>query len=274
MSEQPWAGVAQRWSELFGEHAATVQKEWLSGQSQLAAALSGTTNADPVKNAEALEQWWRSSAAMWTPMTPMTGTPSVAAESVAGLTDPLSLSFTGASQVSELLRRLSHGPRLADAGGPERATAKAMELWLAVQESARAYESVMAAAWAETNTRFAQSVSQRYQASKEAPSAKDALRDWLDIANQVLLETQRSQKFLDAQRQLLRDGMNFMLNQREMLEGIVEPAGLPTRSEIDEVHRSVYELKRRVKTLEKQLAAAATAAATARVTTTSKGRSE
>jgi hypothetical protein len=31
----------------------------------------------------------------------------------------------------------------------------------------------------------------------------------------------------------------------------VEPAGLPTRSEIDEVHRSVQDLKRRVRTLEK-----------------------
>ena len=49
--------------------------------------------------------------------------------------------------------------------------------------------------------------------------------------------------------------MNFMLIQREFLEGLVEPAGLPTRSEIDELHRSVHTLKHRVKTLEKTVAA-------------------
>lgn len=82
MSEQPWSDVAQRWSELFGEQAATVQKEWLTGQSQLAAALSGTNDADPGKSSEAMEQWWRSSAAM-------SGAPHAAAGSVAELTDPL-----------------------------------------------------------------------------------------------------------------------------------------------------------------------------------------
>ena len=39
--------------------------------------------------------------------------------------------------------------------------------------------------------------------------------------------------------------MDFLLAQREVVENLVEPAGLPTRTEIDEVHRSIHELKRR-----------------------------
>jgi hypothetical protein len=42
-----------------------------------------------------------------------------------------------------------------------------------------------------------------------------------------------------------------------MVESMVEPAGLPTRTEVDEVHRSVQELKRRVRALEKAGAAPA-----------------
>lgn len=87
------------------------------------------------------------------------------------------------------------------------------------------------------------------------PDAKESLKLWLDTANQVLLETQRSEKFLAAQRRLLRDGMEFMLAERELVEALVEPIGLPTRSEIDEVHQNVHELKRRVRSLEKALAA-------------------
>jgi hypothetical protein len=45
--------------------------------------------------------------------------------------------------------------------------------------------------------------------------------------------------------------MDFLLAEREMVEAMVEPAGLPTRTEMDEVHRSLHELKRRVRTLEK-----------------------
>jgi hypothetical protein len=48
--------------------------------------------------------------------------------------------------------------------------------------------------------------------------------------------------------------MDFLLAERELVEGFVEPAGLPTRTEIDEVHRSVQALKRRVRLLEKAAA--------------------
>ena len=51
--------------------------------------------------------------------------------------------------------------------------------------------------------------------------------------------------------------MDFLLAEREVVEAMVEPAGLPTRTEIDEVHRSLYELKRRLRLLEKAAAKAA-----------------
>ena len=50
--------------------------------------------------------------------------------------------------------------------------------------------------------------------------------------------------------------MTFLLAERELVESMLEPAGLPTRSEVDEVHHSVQELKRRVRALEKASAAA------------------
>ena len=48
--------------------------------------------------------------------------------------------------------------------------------------------------------------------------------------------------------------MDFLLAERGLVEAMVEPAGLPTRTEIDEVHRSVHELKNRVRALEKAAA--------------------
>jgi polyhydroxyalkanoate synthesis regulator phasin len=50
--------------------------------------------------------------------------------------------------------------------------------------------------------------------------------------------------------------MEFLLAEREMVEQLVEPAGLPTRSEIDELHQSVQVLKRKVRALEKSKARA------------------
>ena len=44
--------------------------------------------------------------------------------------------------------------------------------------------------------------------------------------------------------------MDFLLAERKLVEQLVEPAGLPTRTEIDELHHTVQTLKRRVRALE------------------------
>ena len=116
---------------------------------------------------------------------------------------------------------------------------------------------MVAGAWTEASRRFAQEFQEAALAGKVLSQPKDALKLWLDVANRTLLETHRSERFLAAQAELLRHGMDFLLAEREMVEALVEPAGLPTRTEIDEVHRSVHELKRRVRALEKAAAAAA-----------------
>ena len=264
MSSDDWEEMAKRWRDMAQQQAALVQKEWLDSQSRLATALGGGKHPDPAASAEALTELWRSwisLGSLWpSPPGDHTGPPP-GVGMLGALPGSVSLSLASGSQVTEMLRRMAEGPRLADVGGPERLMAKVMELWISVQDSAHNYETVVARAFAEANTRFAAMLSERYRTTKDAPDANEALRRWLDIANQVLLETHRSAKFLEAQRRLLRDGMDFMLIQREFVEGLVEPAGLPTRSELDEVHRSIHGLKRRVKALEKGAVAQACAAA-------------
>jgi polyhydroxyalkanoate synthesis regulator phasin len=151
---------------------------------------------------------------------------------------------------------MTEGPRFADLGAIERRVAKVMQLWLQVQQVARAYEAVAAGAWHEASQRFAKECQQLARAGQAPAQPDEALKLWLEIANRTLLETHRSEPFLAAQGELLRHGMDFLLAEREMVESMVEPAGLPTRTEVDEVDRSVQELKRRVRALEKAGAAA------------------
>ena len=121
----------------------------------------------------------------------------------------MSLLMASGSQVGETIRKMTEGPRFADLGAIERRMGKVMQLWLQVQQAARAYEAVAAGAWHEANQRFAkayQKLSARAQAPKQP---NEALKLWLDIANQTLLETHRSEPFLAAQGELLRHGMDL-----------------------------------------------------------------
>lgn len=262
MSTNLWEDFARRSRELYQQQA-DLAKSWMEGQAKLAGTLaSGTGQEDGGQGwgaeAAALAELWRSWLKLGGSLggaVPGPGEPGqIAGETLGRFMDPVSLALVGGSQVGETIRRLTEGPRFADLGAIERRMARLMELWLKVQQAARGYEAVVAGAWTEASQRFAHEVQEATRAGKVLGQPKDALKLWLDVANRTLLETHRSERFLTAQAELLRHGMDFLLAEREVVEALVEPAGLPTRTEIDEVHRSVQELKRRVRALEKAAA--------------------
>jgi polyhydroxyalkanoate synthase subunit PhaE len=258
MSTTPWEEFAKRGRELY-ERQAELAKTWLDGQSTLAGAFAetgeGGAPAGLGADAAAMAEWWRSWLGLGTSlgaaMPGMAQPGQVAGEALGRFLDPMSLLLASGSQVGETIRKMTEGPRLADLGAVERRMGKVMQLWLQVQQAARAYEAVAAGAWHEASQRFATEYQKLARAGQAPSQPSEALKLWLEIANRTLLETHRSEPFLAAQGELLRHGMTFLLAEREMVESMVEPAGLPTRTEVDEVHRSVQELKRRVRALEK-----------------------
>lgn len=267
MSTNLWEDFARRSRELHQQQA-DLAKSWMEGQAKLAGTLADTGQGEGQAGAwgaeaAAMADLWRSwlklgssfGSAVPGQMMPGFGeSGQIAGETLGRFMDPVSLALVGGSQVGETIRRLTEGPRFADLGAIERRMARLMELWLKVQQAARNYEAVVAGAWTEASQRFAEAFQEAARAGKAPAQPKDALKLWLDVANRTLLETHRSERFLAAQADLLRHGMDFLLAEREVVEALVEPAGLPTRTEIDEVHRSVQELKRRVRALEKATA--------------------
>ena len=255
MTTTPWEEMSRRWRELT-EAQADATAKWLDSQSQLASALAGAgATGDPAANAAAMAEVWRSSMALggtFSRAFPAMEAGGITNEMLTRMLNPLSTTLLGGNQVGDVIRRMTEGPRLADVGVLERGMAELMDLYVTFQAAARTYESIVAGAWTEANRRFADDISQRAQGGEALRPGQEALRRWMDIANDTLLESQRSPEFLAAQRELLRAGMDFLLAEREFFEKLVEPVGLPTRTEIDEVHRSVWELKRRVRELERR----------------------
>jgi polyhydroxyalkanoate synthase subunit PhaE len=257
MTNVPWEEMTRRWQDLYNEQAKVAQG-WLDSQAQLASTLAGVGadeggEGNMTADAAALAELWRSGMALGSAGIGVPGlnATSIGNETLGRMLDPVSLSLMGGNRVGEAIRRMTEGPRFADVGSIERGMAQVMELYLEVQTAARSYEGVVARAWVEVNQRFAGEVSKRFSSDRQLLQAKDALKIWLDIANETLMKSHRSTAFLEAQRQLLRAGMDFLLAERKLVEQLVEPAGLPTRSELDELHNTVQTLKRRVRALER-----------------------
>jgi hypothetical protein len=146
--------------------------------------------------------------------------------------------------------RLQEGPQLADMGQIERKFAAVYSAMIALRQRGLEHQMVMTNAWAGAANTFMHRLSAGAEASKALTGSwRELTALWIEIANEELIATQRSEAFLGSQRNLLKASTDLRLAQKELAEFYGEMFGLPTRTEIDDVHKKLTELRREVRAL-------------------------
>ncbi|NMG06000.1 poly(R)-hydroxyalkanoic acid synthase subunit PhaE [Brasilonema sp. UFV-L1] len=80
------------------------------------------------------------------------------------------------------------------------------------------------------------------------------LQVWSSIFDRVFAQRFHSEDALEIQGKLMNAAMTWRLQQQQLMEVLLKINDLPTRSELDEIYRSLYELRKEVKNLKKTLA--------------------
>jgi polyhydroxyalkanoate synthase subunit PhaE len=154
------------------------------------------------------------------------------------------LSVTGYTDQS--VRQLVEGPKFADIGQLEGKFAALISTWTELRARALEQSTHQLTAWAKAAQEFATKLR---EATKDQPleSRAQIVALWVDVANRHLLETQRSDEYLKNQRELLRASTAFKRAQNELSDYYGETFGIPTRGEIDDLTKTVADLKREIR---------------------------
>ena len=110
--------------------------------------------------------------------------------------------------------------------------------WLAMQQAMDAYHSILIDTWL----------------SAYESLLRDLLNRWGATADIAFKKTFQKPDFVQSQAHIVNTVMSFRKNQQKVNERVMELYGLPTRAEIDESHRRVYELRKEMKALRRELA--------------------
>jgi len=167
--------------------------------------------------------------------------------------------LAGTDEMGQTLQRLAEGPRLADLWKDERRLLAISRAWVEMRRAGLDHNAVMLDAWRRAAAAFATRLDEKAKAGEQPQAWRDVVALWTETANLVLLQTQRSAPYLEAQQKLLRASTELRLAQREAAEHYGEMFGLPTRSEIDELTRTVTQLRRELRALQRERAATAPA---------------
>jgi hypothetical protein len=202
------------------------------------------------KAAERQAQEWIKSASRWASGEEKSEE-GIADETLKRMFDPTRFLYAGSDEVNQAIQRLVEGPEFADIGTLERQILKATKEWLNLREASAEYRSITAAAWSRAFETFSKEVATDPDAMSNGPRAM--IDRWLNIANDELIRTQRTDDFLAAQRRLLRAGVDYRLKERELVEVWSETHSIPTRTEIDDLHRIVHDLRSQVRKLKQRV---------------------
>jgi polyhydroxyalkanoate synthase subunit PhaE len=216
------------------------------------------------KAGQALADLWASSndlAAALARRLPQSGADadSTAAATLRRMVDPRVWLGAG-DDMEEALQRMAQGPRFADLWDTERRYAKVFQAWMTLRRRGLEHQAVVLEGWTTAARRFADRLAELSSKGQPPPTQQDALNLWIGTANRALLEMQRSERYLDSQARLLKASTELRLAQQEVAEYHGQMFGLPTRTELDDVHRTVTELRRELRATQRRLRAAASAA--------------
>jgi polyhydroxyalkanoate synthase subunit PhaE len=168
--------------------------------------------------------------------------------------------MAGTGEMDDVLGRMAEGPRFADLWEIERRYARVLQAWMNLRRRGLEHNAIVLEAWLQAGRHFGEELTRQVSAEAKPPDAKAALGLWTETANRELLETQRSEPFLLTQAAMIRATTELRIAQQELVEHFGKQYGFPTRTELDDVHRTVTELRREVRAMRRENRTAASAA--------------
>jgi hypothetical protein len=143
--------------------------------------------------------------------------------------------------------KLSEGPLFSGISDIDNRLAQVSDSWLELFEESKKYHVIVFAKWTHAYSKFIDELNSLTQEKRAELSPRNLIDMWTTIANEELLALHRSEEFLTTQRDVIRASMQYRLHEKSVAEVICEALHIPTRDEVDELHKTVTELRRELR---------------------------
>lgn len=143
--------------------------------------------------------------------------------------------------------KLSEGPLFSGVNDIDNRMAQVSDSWYELFEKSKAYHAIVFARWTKAYTRFIGELKSLKDQEQVDMSPRKLVDMWSSIANEELLELHRSDEFLEAQRAVIRASVQYRLDEKLVAEIICDALHIPTRDEVDDLHKTITDLRRELR---------------------------
>ncbi|NJN67495.1 MAG: class III poly(R)-hydroxyalkanoic acid synthase subunit PhaE [Chloroflexaceae bacterium] len=135
----------------------------------------------------------------------------------------------------------------------EEKLAKGFASWQQAVQAMNEYQLLMADAWSGVHEQVLREMMTLAEQGKPIQSIRDLVKLWTGAADKSFDEIFRSEKYAQVQGAFVRTYMEYRIHEQQIVDEMMKYSHIPTRTEMDEAHRNIYELRREVKALKKAL---------------------
>ena len=131
---------------------------------------------------------------------------------------------------------------------------KSFDAWINFYKANFEYQVVLVDVWLKALEELTRELASFTEKGETLQNWQQFLQVWSSVFDRVFAQTFRSVDALEVQGKFLNSALTYKLHQQQLIEVFLKMYDLPTRSEVDEIHRSIYEMRKEIKSLKKALA--------------------
>ena len=151
--------------------------------------------------------------------------------------------------------RLIESPSLGHTRELNEDLLKGFAAWMEYRQASFEYQVQLGETWTRAFEEFIRNLVSQTEKGETVQSLRQLLFQWIDVIDQMFAKHFRSDEYIRLQGHLLNTGMAYRLREREIVEAFLKTSHLPSRSELDEAYRRIYDLRKEVKELKKSVQA-------------------
>ncbi|HEY9874977.1 MAG TPA: class III poly(R)-hydroxyalkanoic acid synthase subunit PhaE [Candidatus Obscuribacterales bacterium] len=130
---------------------------------------------------------------------------------------------------------------------------QSFDSWINFYKASVDYQLVLVDVWVRAFEELMRELVSSQEKGYSIQNWRQFLQVWSSVFDRVFAETFRSENAVQIQGKFLNAAMSYRLHQQQLMEVFLNINNLPTRSEADEIHRSIYELRKEIKSLKQSL---------------------
>lgn len=253
-STRAWQATAPKfasggdWQSALRQSVEQTRQAWMSGPADAAGATRDTEKLWQLY----LEQW-KSFGEPW--QAAFRQMPTSMGQAMMGKGSAVvDMSNEFRDAYNQTIGKLANSPNLGLNRELNQKMSLAFDAFVAQNLANLEYQGILSEMWDQAFQNFANDLIKMAEEDKKVETVRDLIMLWTRGAEQVFTTAFRTEKYVLAQGKLLSASMTYRQRQREVMEVYLKMYDIPTRTELDETHRRIYELRKQVKALQKQVA--------------------